>query len=748
MGARAVLLGLSIRFAKPAFAILLGVAVGHLAGSRGLANADSAADGNDVFQLDAPSAPFVPAQPRTSADRRRLEALALFATARAAQQQDRHEAALRSYQRAFRHDPHAVSIARTTVELAFRLKRPAVAVRYALRVADLDDDDPVLMRRLGLYLTEQGDWEQAIRLYEGAIQSRVAEKMTAGDLLLRLELGKLHYLSKNHDKAAEHFAQVLFAVGHPSEFALDDETTKILLGAPAAAFALFGDCFLLADRPEDALAAYEKAHEADPDPARFEVHRARVWLQSGQPENAVEAVQAAFRHDGVAENAVPYRVFVDALRQLGREDEILPRLEALRTERAECAALRQILAEQYHDAGRLEDAAVLYEQLLNTTPSPAIFRGLAEVYRTNGDSEALLRVLGALAAESGSLESLGPQREDLLADKEGLAGIFQAARGLAQPSGDGPDHGKAVAAALLALESGQFDVAGEFFEAALATRAPQAAELFMTWGAGLLAGGEFDASAAIFHRALESEAQPTNHALFYFHLAAALELSGRTDDALQAAQKAAELRPDSPRFHERLGWILFHAGRYEEAKDAYRRVIERFDAEHRSADTRDVLRQARLILSNLHVLMDENAEAEAWLEEVLDEFPDDPGALNDLGYLWADQGKNLEWALEMIERAVAAQPDNAAFRDSLGWAYHRLGRHEEAVIELEKAAGLDHEPDPIILDHLGDAYAATDQMENARNAWRRAAEAFRKTDRLEKARVVEEKIQFAGNCPE
>ena len=97
---------------------------------------------------------------------------------------------------------------------------------------------------------------------------------------------------------------------------------------------------------------------------------------------------------------------------------------------------------------------------------------------------------------------------------------------------------------------------------------------------------------------------------------------------------------------------------------------------------------------------------------MLDEFPDDVAALNDLGYIWADQNVRLQRAHRMIRQAVEEDPQNAAYRDSLGWVLYRLGRPEEALVELEKAAA-DGEPDPVILDHLGDVYHATNQPQKA-----------------------------------
>ncbi len=108
-------------------------------------------------------------------------------------------------------------------------------------------------------------------------------------------------------------------------------------------------------------------------------------------------------------------------------------------------------------------------------------------------------------------------------------------------------------------------------------------------------------------------------------------------------------------------------------------------------------------MSALCVVQGRMDEAEEWLQQVLDEYPDDVGANNDLGFLWADENKHLDRALKMIAAAVAAEPENRAYRDSLGWVFYRLGRFPEAVAELEKAVD-EKQPDGTVLDHLGDAY--------------------------------------------
>jgi len=99
-------------------------------------------------------------------------------------------------------------------------------------------------------------------------------------------------------------------------------------------------------------------------------------------------------------------------------------------------------------------------------------------------------------------------------------------------------------------------------------------------------------------------------------------------------------------------------------------------------------------------------DAEKDLIKALEIEPDQPDVLNYLGYSWADRGEHLDQAIEMLQKAVRAQPNSGAIIDSLGWAYFRKGDIPQAVELLERAAELSPS-DPDINDHLGDAYAKT-----------------------------------------
>jgi tetratricopeptide (TPR) repeat protein len=130
-------------------------------------------------------------------------------------------------------------------------------------------------------------------------------------------------------------------------------------------------------------------------------------------------------------------------------------------------------------------------------------------------------------------------------------------------------------------------------------------------------------------------------------------------------------------------------------------------------------------LASLYDDLDQRPTAEDVLAEVLRLDPTHAGASNDLGFSWADAGRNLDRAEALIRTAVAAEPDNAAFLDSLGWVLYKRGRFAEARPLLERAAGPAPSPgDPAVLDHLGDTLYRLDRRDDAERTWQRALAAL------------------------
>ncbi|HUR82175.1 MAG TPA: tetratricopeptide repeat protein [Thermoanaerobaculia bacterium] len=115
----------------------------------------------------------------------------------------------------------------------------------------------------------------------------------------------------------------------------------------------------------------------------------------------------------------------------------------------------------------------------------------------------------------------------------------------------------------------------------------------------------------------------------------------------------------------------------------------------------------------------DRAAAEKAFVTLLEKNPDHAPSLNYLGYMWAESGKNLERAHEMLVKAVGQEPTNGAYVDSLGWVYFRMGNLDMAEKYLTDATHL-LPRDATVHEHLGDVLAKRGDMSRALASYRTA----------------------------
>jgi len=695
--------------------------------------------------------PLTPLKARTPDQEDHIQALALFAAARVAEQKQNYVEALRNYQRAFRFDPNATAALREIVPLAFNLEREEEGVRYALLMAERDPTDANLLRRLAMYLTENDQSERALKLYEKALLlQEKAGKPSADSVLMWMEIGRLYFLAKNFERSADNFAKVIAALEKPGDYGLSDEVQKALINKGELTYQLFGECFLEADRPDAAEAAFAKAATFKSDEALSLYNAARLDAQRKRPAQALAKLETYLTRKFSSQGTDPYELFEETLTALGQENRLLERLEVFRAANPENIPLSYFIAERYRKEGQLGKARPIFEAIIAARPQrPPIeaVTGLVDIYRRQQESEKLLALLGDTVGRTASLSPLGKVGDELAEDRPAAEAVVNEA--LKQLPGDEPlpdakplDYGPLMAAALLALDLEKYDDAEKLFEAALKAEGVKPAETLVTWGLELFAKEQHDRAIKILERGLENEALAGDKPTLEFYLSGALEMAGRTDEALARAEAAAKAKTDAPRFASRSAWIEFHANHLDEAKQRYQMLLDEYEKNYESPEVRDVLRDAKLVLSNIAIMQGDQDLGEEWLEQVLDEFPEDAGALNDLGYLWADSGKHLDLARRMIESAVADDPKNMAYRDSLGWVLYRLGRYPEAVAELKVATSIP-EADGVIFDHLAEAQLLNGQIADAIESWRKSAAAYERDEEPDKAKTIQEKIKVA-----
>lgn len=219
----------------------------------------------------------------------------------------------------------------------------------------------------------------------------------------------------------------------------------------------------------------------------------------------------------------------------------------------------------------------------------------------------------------------------------------------------------------------------------------------------------------------------------YYYLAMAQVELNKPGDALATLEKARKKFPPS--------FVLeFWTGMALSRQKAYSQALQHYTAAEVIAQATDPKQLDERFYFQLGATCERKgdyAQAEKHFEKCLRLAPDFAEAMNYLGYMWAEHGLNLAKARELIEKALKAEPKNAAFLDSLAWVLFKLNQPKEALPYALKAAELSEQPDATVCDHIGDIYAALNQLDKAREAWRKSLS-------LEPNEEVRKKLDSSG----
>jgi tetratricopeptide (TPR) repeat protein len=192
----------------------------------------------------------------------------------------------------------------------------------------------------------------------------------------------------------------------------------------------------------------------------------------------------------------------------------------------------------------------------------------------------------------------------------------------------------------------------------------------------------------------------------------ALQQAGAIDEALALATAHAR-EPGATLFdHARLGEVLSRLKRHDDAARAYQAAIAVAGADGAPW--------------NLWLLyggaLDQAGQwpaARAALHKAVELAPEEPSALNHLGYAMLERGDDPVEATRHIAKANMLKPDDPAITDSLGWAFFLRGRTLEAIALLERAVAAEPR-EAVLSEHLGDAYWEAGRRIDARYAWQAA----------------------------
>ncbi|WP_254506540.1 tetratricopeptide repeat protein [Anatilimnocola floriformis] len=697
-----------------------------------------------------------PLAARSEADEDQLTAAAHYAQGRLLHAKKKTALALQHYQRAWRYDSTSQQLLAEIVPVAFEAGQSDAAVRYAVIAAERNPKDDLLIRRLAVFLTNNREYERAIGLYEKALnkdaqlKNGMPEDITAATVYG--ELARLYYLTEKYEAAAGTYAILRRAVEDKNSH-FDEAARKSILGDAAKTYSQWGESFLEAGKYDDAATVFKQANEAKEDKTLLAFRLARVTFAQNKLEEARKHLEEYFAAKNDSAGDDPYELLRKIILKQEKnpaaaQEQFIQRLRELNKEQPENISLAFALADALWTTRQFDTAIPLLTKTLQQQLDATRYAKLIEHLWHEKQYRELLAVAGQLAEQKNSLTSIEKLVLRLKDDAGLVKGCISLTREQAASTEPKPTYGPILAAAILAREAGQLKEADELFGKVLELAPQKTLDLQVNWAEGLFLAEQHRPAIEMYRQILAAKPRKNIATVVNYYLASALAMAGDTDEALTAIRIACEGNPDNPRYESRVGWIYYHAERWPEARAEYEKLLKKY-GEKQNAETRQVVRSARMVLSNLALETNDFPQAVERLEQVLDEYPEDAGALNDLGYLWADRGLHLQRALLMTQRAVELEPENKSYRDSLGWALYRVGRFDEAVRELTSATTFDpaageEEPDGVLLDHLGDAFAKQGKPAEAKRAWQRAAAALEKAKELKKLDAVRQKLKAAS----
>jgi tetratricopeptide (TPR) repeat protein len=201
---------------------------------------------------------------------------------------------------------------------------------------------------------------------------------------------------------------------------------------------------------------------------------------------------------------------------------------------------------------------------------------------------------------------------------------------------------------------------------------PQALRLMAQVDLG--AGRPADALARIDKAAEQGPLPPALLLLRAQVLASQKDWTGAEEEA----RRAFAASPTLPGALELLANIYVAQGRLDEA------IASFLEAEKAGA----LPPSGQQLLARLYLTSGRTAEAKPLYEKVLAARADMPGAKNDLAWILAQEGNELDRALTLAQEAQQAEPESPEVADTLGYVYLQKGLHGPALEQFEYAIEL------------------------------------------------------------
>ena len=578
----------------------------------------------------------------------------------------------------------------------------------------LDPNRGATYTSLGFLQLSQGRRELAESAFKRAVE------LSPKEVGPRLALGNFYWATNRREAAEQSFlsalridptnyeanrfmASFVFTTGRAAE------AERYLLqiakssSTPAGTLAL-ADYYLITRRPKDAIATLEKMPNARRIPG-VTLRLARAHLAAGDTANARTLVDEMLTSNG--NDAQAHLMKGQLLLFEGKREEAFAEVRA-------AAAADPSLPDAQFALGRM------YAARGDNVAAESAFREVLRLNPRAGDAQSELARLQSIAGKSGDsirtaeqATALQPTNltarltlvRSLIAAKDATQ-LARAERELRALETEYPQVSAVhVQAGSLALVKNDVASAGAHFEEAQKLDPKSAEPVAGLIAVALKRKDNAGAKALIEQRLKEGSTADLQMLAARTYLV--LKDAASAEKALRAAITEA---PDQLQAYGMLGQLHLSQKRLDEA-------VKEFDAlAARQQRPVGALTMSGVILQSQGKLDD----AKRKYEDALGIDSRAAVAANNLAWILAESGEDLDRALDLAKIATASSPDAPELLDTLGWVYYKKDQPELAIPIFRRSVAKANNPNPNHHYHLGLALLKVGDTTNGRAALQRA----------------------------
>ena len=588
-----------------------------------------------------------------------------------------------------------------------------------------------------------GDRDGAKTLLDTALEEyRKADSIKPDQVAVMVEIAGIYALQENFEASEQMYRKVLAA-----------NKTYLM-----AYFSLY-QLAVRQKRLDEAEQVLREGYRNNPKQFAFLQRLALLYFAEKRNDDMIKTLQEIKAH--AKEYPGAYMDVGDFYYRLGDgESAIREYREGMAKDPKRRAAYQKHVIEVLMRQGKRAEAAAINEQILKDDPNDADARSLdASLKLDKGDVQRALIELQQVVTQSPdnpvahfnlgrayAMRQEWEQARQQFSKAIEIRGDYLAAHlAMAQLQAARGDYGAAIKAAQQAMAVDPNNLSARLIQAAslinlkrypeahamldaLLARHPDSTDVMFQMAVLLLVENKYKESEATFRKVYDlNQANPRG----LLGLAEAYMIQGKNDEALAALKAESDKAPTRTDLLVALADAAARSGRFDMAIQYYQRIADSMDkgarsraeimlrmgeAYRRKGDlqnaiaclekAREVHPESIAVLSNLALVLD---QANRWDEArkvyavALKLDPNNAIALNNLAYLEAEHGGDLNEAQTLAQRAKQFLPNRPEVSDTLGWIYLKRNLPDNAsdiFTELVRA----NPHSSTFRYHLGQAY--------------------------------------------